>query len=196
VYIQPKSLVSIFTLYFIENIKKEDSRIMYTGEPRSSGSSTDDEANSAMDIIVTPAYQEWLNIRDRCYNPNNPSYKDFGAIGAKCCDEWRHSYSNFLRDMGTPPNPHRTFFIERIDSTESYYKANCRWTVRQESNRRLHFQINPSGNFDLLAPSTDPKTPTTKRPPGTFDYPSLQPKNSVAERKPTPRPQPDKCTIM
>ena len=35
---------------------------MYTGEPRSSGSSADDEANSVMDVIITPAYQEWLEI--------------------------------------------------------------------------------------------------------------------------------------
>ena len=173
---------------------------MYTGEPRSSGSSAD--ANSVMDVIINPVYQEWLEIRDRCYNPNNPSYKDFGAIGAKVCDDWMYSYSNFIRDMGAPPHPYRIFFIERIDSTEPYYKANCRWTARPAANRRLHFQINPSGNFDLLAPSTDPKTPTTRYPTeGTFASPTT-PATSTVELPPvtvhkaTPRPPKNKCLIL
>jgi hypothetical protein len=174
---------------------------MYTGEPRSSGSSADDEANSVMDVIITPAYQEWLEIKDRCYNPNNPSYKDFGAIGSKVCDDWMCSYSNFLRDMGAPPHPHRVFFIERIDSTESYCKANCRWTARPAANRRLHFQIHPTGTFDLLQPCNSPQAPTTKHPTGTFAPPAT-PQMSALELPPvtvhkdTPRPPKNKCSIL
>ena len=175
---------------------------MMTTNLRASGSSADDESNSVMDVIITPTHQEWLTIKERCYNPNHPSYKDFGAIGATVCAEWLLSYSNFLNDMGAVPHQYATFFIERIDSTESYYKANCRWTVRQESNRRLHFQINPSGNFDLLAPSTDPKTPTTRYPTeGTFASPTT-PATSTVELPPvtvhkaTPRPPKNKCLIL
>ena len=177
---------------------------MYTGEPRTSGSSADDEANSVMDVIITPAYQEWLEIRDRCYNPNNPSYKDFGAIGAKVCEDWCHSYSAFLRDMGAPPHQGRVFFIERIDSTEPYYKANCRWTARPVANRRLHFQIHPSGTFDLLQPSTSPQAPTTRHPTSgtTFAPPATPQIMSVLELPPvtvhkdTPRPPKNRCTIL
>lgn len=163
---------------------------MYTGEPRSSGSGADDEANSVMDIIITPAYQEWLDIKNRCYNPNNPSYKDFGAIGAKVCDEWMLSYSSFLKDMGVAPHPHREFFIERIDSTQPYYKANCKWTMRHAANRRLHFQIHPSGTFDLLEPSTSPQAPITRRPSGgAFGHPSLH-------RDPLFNSSSSRCTIL
>ena len=31
---------------------------MPTDDPRTSGSSADDEANSVMDVIITPTYQE------------------------------------------------------------------------------------------------------------------------------------------
>lgn len=167
---------------------------MYTGEPRSSGSSAD--ANSVMDVIITPAYQEWLEIRDRCYNPNNPSYKDFGAIGAKVCDDWMHSYSNFIRDMGAPPHPYRIFFIERIDSTEPYYKANCRWTARPAANRRLHFKIHPSGTFDLLQPSTSPQAPTTRHPSGTFAPPATPQIMSALELPPSAVHKSTRCTIL
>jgi hypothetical protein len=149
-----------------------------------------------MDIIITPAYQEWLDIRNRCYNPNNPSFKDFGAIGAKVCDDWMHSYSNFLRDMGAPPHQGRVFFIERIDSTEPYYKANCRWTPRATANRRLHFQIHPSGTFDLLQPSTSPQAPTTRHPSGTFAPPATPQIMSALELPPSAVHKSTRCTIL
>jgi hypothetical protein len=69
-------------------------------------------------------------VIDVCHNPNNPEYKYFGAIGVKVCDEWLNSYSNFLQDMSpTPDQNNDNFFIERIDSTQHYCKANCKWTI-------------------------------------------------------------------
>jgi hypothetical protein len=85
-----------------------------------------------VDVSVNPIYQSWVYLIDVCCNPNNPKYKDFGAIGVKVCDEWLNSYSNFLQDMSpTPDQNNDNFFIERIDSTQPYCKANCKWTILQ-----------------------------------------------------------------
>ena len=32
----------------------------------------------------------------RCYNPNNPNYKYYGAKGIAVCDEWRNSKDSFV----------------------------------------------------------------------------------------------------
>lgn len=167
---------------------------MPTDDPRISGSSADDEANSVMDVVITPTYQEWLEIRERCYNPNHPEYKDFGAIGARVCEDWLSSYSNFLKDMGPVPHQLGTFFIERVDSSQAYHRTNCRWIRRPESNRRLRFKIHPTGRFDLLAPVTEPQAPITKRPPGgPFGHPSLQQDPFFTPRPKSPSPR---CTIL
>ena len=162
---------------------------MPTNNLRASDTSADYESNVVMDVIITPTHQEWLTIKERCYNPNHPSYKDFGAIGATVCAEWLLSYSNFLNDMGAVPHQYATFFIERIDSSKGYYKANCKWTKRAENKHKLHFKIHlPTKSFDLLSPVTEPQTPITMHPPGgPFGHSPLQPK---------PKSPPSRCTIL
>lgn len=40
-------------------------------------------------------YKRWYDMRERCYNPENPSYKHYGAIGVTVCDEWKNNYESF-----------------------------------------------------------------------------------------------------
>lgn len=47
-----------------------------------------------------PEYFIWANMIQRCYNPKNCSYKNYGARGISVCDLWRWSYAAFLADMG------------------------------------------------------------------------------------------------
>ena len=42
-------------------------------------------------------YQSWLNMRNRCYNPNIRSYKFYGSKGVKVCAEWRNNYIPFRK---------------------------------------------------------------------------------------------------
>ena len=103
------------------------------------------------------------------------------------------SYSNFLNDMGAVPHQYATFFIERIDSSKGYYKANCKWTKRAENKHKLHFKIHlPTKSFDLLSPVTEPQTPITMHPPGgPFGHSPLQPKPTTKPKSPLSR-----CTIL
>lgn len=36
------------------------------------------------------------NMLDRCYNPSNPAYKDYGAKGVTVCEEWKNAENGFL----------------------------------------------------------------------------------------------------
>jgi hypothetical protein len=80
------------------------------------------------------AYDVWHGMVERCYNPDNISYKYYGAKGVGVCNEWRFSMETFWSDMGDRPSGTT---LDRIDSTKDYCPGNCRWAsiVVQNNNK-------------------------------------------------------------
>jgi hypothetical protein len=89
------------------------------------------------------AYNIWKNIVDRCRNPNNRHYADYGGRGVDVCDEWL-DVTNFYRDMGDPPDGRS---IERLDNNLGYSKDNCVWATdtQQRRNKRSSRLIEYAG---------------------------------------------------
>lgn len=81
-----------------------------------------------------PLYRTWVGMRNRCNNPNNNGYVDYGGRGIQVCDRW-DSFENFVADMGPRPVGKK---LDRRDNDGNYEPGNCRWSSKliQIMNRR------------------------------------------------------------
>src|SRR5579862_13966 len=65
----------------------------------------------------------WGHIVQRCCNPDDAAYSDYGGRGITICERWKNSYTAFLEDMGRCPNG---LTIDRINNDGNYEPGNCR----------------------------------------------------------------------
>lgn len=81
-----------------------------------------------------PLYSTWLGIRNRCSNPGNASYDDYGGLGISVCERW-NSFPLFVADVGERPYGK---ILDRIDGDGDYEPGNVRWATyaEQAANRR------------------------------------------------------------
>jgi hypothetical protein len=91
----------------------------------------------------TPIYRLWHNVMQRCYNPKNPDYENYGARGVKVSEDWQN-FENFYSDMGEKPEG---LSLEREDNEKNYSKENCKWgsTKEQALNKRTTIKVTLDG---------------------------------------------------
>lgn len=98
-----------------------------------------------------PVYWVWRYMLQRCENPNNPAYKDYGGRGIKVCEEW-HDPQVFI-DWALTNGWQEGLSIDRIDNNGNYEPSNCRWTTQKEQarNKRNNRLITFNGKTQCLA---------------------------------------------
>jgi len=97
----------------------------------------------------TKLYTTWEGIKQRCHNPNDKGYKNYGGRGITVCDRWKNSFENFFKDMGVKP---KGLTLERIENDKGYSKENCKWATmkQQASNRRNSRFITYNGETKIM----------------------------------------------
>lgn len=95
-------------------------------------------------------HRAWSSMCTRCFNRNNPSWKNYGGRGITACERWK-AFENFLADMGERP---KGTSIDRINNDGNYEPGNCRWATRIQqarNTRRNHVITDGNGRRACLA---------------------------------------------
>ncbi len=100
----------------------------------------------SLGLKTHPFLRKYLNINQRCQNPNHVSYKDYGARGIKNCFK---NFEEFRDVMWKPYQEHvikygqKNSILDRIDVNGDYSKDNCRWVTAMESinNTRVNKKV-------------------------------------------------------
>lgn len=97
----------------------------------------------------TREYKSWDAMKQRCLNPNDKDFKDYGGRGIVICERWLESFQNFLDDMGERPIKST---LGRKDNDKMYCKSNCEWESYdlQNNNRRNVKKIEFRGQSKTL----------------------------------------------
>lgn len=84
-------------------------------------------------------FKIWQGLRQRCNNPNDKDYMNYGGRGIKVCKEWDNDSAAFIHwslKNGYADN----LSIDRKDPNGDYCPDNCRWatSTEQARNKRIH----------------------------------------------------------
>lgn len=102
--------------------------------------------------VYVSEYFTYHAMIQRCNNPKNTRYKNYGGRGIKVCDRWMESFENFLEDMGLKPTP--DYSLDRFPNVNgNYEKSNCRWATvfEQASNTTKNNWIEYNGKRMIIS---------------------------------------------
>lgn len=80
----------------------------------------------------TRLYRIWENMIQRCSNPHNTAYSNYGGRGITVCNDWK-DYVNF-HAWAISNGYQDSLSIDRIDVNGNYDPKNCKWATQSEQS--------------------------------------------------------------
>lgn len=109
-------------------IKVKHSLLIRTGNPKSHCGCK----NRGLSYYYKKEYHAYWDAKQRCHDPNHPSYPYYGFKGIRMCGEWRESFEAFFNYIGKRPDKGS---LDRIDPFGDYKPGNVRWISMKEQAR-------------------------------------------------------------
>ena len=81
-----------------------------------------------------PLCSVWSDMKTRCYNSNQKSYKHYGGRGIIVCEEWTGDFKCFY-DWAIKNGYKKGLQIDRINNDGNYEPDNCRFVTTAENCR-------------------------------------------------------------
>jgi len=93
---------------------------------------------------ITPEQSAWIKCRQRCNNPKNKAYADYGGRGIKVHPAF-DDFATFLKEVG--PRPSAEHSLNRIDNEGDYAPGNVTWStnLEQMNNTRRNVRLELNG---------------------------------------------------
>jgi hypothetical protein len=91
--------------------------------------------------MCLPEYSIWQSIIRRCEHPMDAAYENYGGRGIRICDQWKHDFAAFIRDVGRRPSPQHS--LDRYPNNDGNYEpGNVRWATQKQQMRNTRNNIN------------------------------------------------------
>ena len=108
-----------------------------------------------MCMSYSRVYGIWEHVIQRCENPNDRNFKNYGGRGVKVCEKWHDSreFISWAYANGYADN----LSIDRIDVNGDYSPDNCRWAdlYTQRNNTTRNHKIEVYGETLTLRQAAD-----------------------------------------
>ncbi len=104
----------------------------------------------------TRLYKIWIDMKKRCYNPNQTHFKDYGGRGILVCGDWKDNFQAFY-DWAMSNGYDDNLTIDRIDNNGIYEPSNCHWVdmKSQSRNTRRNVKIEYNGKKICIAEAVE-----------------------------------------
>ncbi len=89
-----------------------------------------------------PLWTTWHGIKQRCNNPKNKDFYNYGARGIKVCSEWSTFsgfYESIIKAIGNKPSPKHQ--LDRIDNNKDYKPSNVRWATLNDQAKNKQASV-------------------------------------------------------
>lgn len=81
-------------------------------------------------------YRVWKNIKQRCYNPNNQDYKNYGFKRIALWYRWKNDAGAFIR-WCLRNGWKEGLTIDRINPNRGYIPDNCQFMTASENSKKM-----------------------------------------------------------